>query len=213
MGGFFGTRKWNSLEVRCFILAKDLLTSPLNHTWWWCISVHPLLGCSNIRNKAPLLHSATATTPRHLQHFSCTCHQRCLRHSSAVGHLWVSSFPWAGPGALEPNFQIFDPNTKSLREGEKRGQFPGRFPSQTPPKYQWDLFSGIHSTEPWHHKLREVLHLWQMALTFGQCCWERSGTIHTQTNIWMSKLLSALTDRHQTAQFDLCPEPLIPTVH
>lgn len=164
MGEFFGTRKWNSLEVRCFILAKDLLTSPLNHAWWWWIPVHPLLGCSNIRNKAPLLHSAT-------------------------------------------------PNTKSLREGEKRGQFPGRFPSQTPPKYQWDLFSGIHSTEPWHHKLREVLHLWQMALTFGQCCWERSGTIHTQTNIWMSKLLSALTDRHQTAQFDLCPEPLIPTVH
>lgn len=37
--------------------------------------------------------------------------------------------------------------------------------------------------------------------------------VHTQSNIWMSKLFSALTDRHQTAQFDLCPEPLIATVH
>lgn len=40
MSGFFGTRKWNSLEVRCFILAKDLLTSPLNHSWWCWIPVY-----------------------------------------------------------------------------------------------------------------------------------------------------------------------------
>lgn len=50
MSGLFGTRKWNSLEVRGFILAKDLLTSPLCHVWWCRIPVHPLLG--HIRNKA-----------------------------------------------------------------------------------------------------------------------------------------------------------------
>lgn len=52
MSGLFGTRKWNSLEVRVFILAKDLLTSPLGHVWWCWTLVHPLLGHSIIRNKA-----------------------------------------------------------------------------------------------------------------------------------------------------------------
>lgn len=129
-----------------------------------------ITGTQHHQEQGSILYSATAATSRHLQHFSCICHPRCLRHNSAVRQLWVSPFPWADPGALQPNFQVFDPNTKSPREGEKKGWFLGRFPCWIPPKYQWDLFSGVHSTEPWHHNLYEVLHLWQMELTFGQCC-------------------------------------------
>lgn len=150
--------------------------------------------------------SATAATPRNPQHFCCTCHQGCLRHNSAVRHLWLPSFPGADPGALTPNFQIFDPNTKSLREGEKGGQFPGRFPSSIPPKHQWDPFSGIHSTKPLHHQLCEVLHLWQMALTFGQCCWERSA--HSEQHLNVKTVLS--TDR-QTPNSSV--QPLSRTSH
>lgn len=101
MSGLFGTRKWNSLEVRGFILAKDLLTSPLCHAWWCRIPVHPLLG--HIRNKAACWqcnNSHPQAPSAFLLHLSSEVSETQFCRETSLSVTITLSRPWSTPTKL-----------------------------------------------------------------------------------------------------------------